>query len=73
MSTNKIREAGKRAFPKDAETTPRFTRPHLVLVPSPISDHPAPKVEPSPEVKEMLREMTQKRRAVKESDPPDAA
>jgi len=73
MSTNKIREAGKRAFPKDAETTPRFTRPHLVLVPSPISDHPAPKVEPSPEVKEMLREMNRKRRVVKQRDAPDAA
>ena len=73
MSTNKIREAGKRAFPKDAETTPRLTRPHLVLVPSQVSDHPAPKVEPSQEVKEMLREMNGKRSKVKESDAPDAA
>ncbi len=73
MSTNKIREAGKRAFPKDAETTPRLTRPHLVLVPSQVSDHPAPKVEPSQEVKEMLREMNRKRSKVKESDAPDAA
>ena len=73
MSTNKIREAGKRAFPKDAESTPQHVRPHLVLVPSPVSDHPAPKVEMAPEVKEMLREMTQKRRAVTKTDPPDAA
>ena len=73
MSTNKIREAGKRAFPKDTETTPRLVRPHLVLVPPPVADHLAPKVESSLEVKEMLREMNQKRRAVKESDTPDAA
>ncbi len=73
MSTNKVREAGKRAFPKDTETTPQHVRPHLVLVPPQVSDHPAPKVEPSPEVKEMLREMNRKRRVVKESDPPDAA
>jgi len=73
MSTNKIREAGKRAFPKDAETTPRLTRRHLVLVPSPVDSHPAPKVEPSLEVKEMLRAMNGKRSKVKESDAPDAA
>ncbi len=73
MSTNKIREAGKRAFPKDAEPSLQHARPHLALVPSPVSDHPAPKVEPSPEVKEMLREMNRKRRVVKGSDAPDAA
>jgi hypothetical protein len=73
MSTNKIREAGKRAFPKDTEAAPPHVRPHLVLVPSQVSDHPAPKVEPSPEVKEMLREMNRKRAKVKETDPPDAA
>ena len=63
-SENKRREAGQRAFP---------ARPHLVLVPKPVADHPAPKVEPSPEVKEMLREMNRKRSKVKETDPPDAA
>ncbi len=73
MSTNKVREAGKRAFPKDAEPTLQRVRPHLALVPSPVSDHTAPKVEPSLEVKEMLREMNRKRRVVKETDPPDAA
>ncbi len=73
MSTNKIREAGKRAFPKDSETTPQLVRPHLVLVPPPVSDHSAPKVEQSPEVKEMLRAMNGKRRAVTKTDPPDAA
>ncbi len=73
MSTNKIREAGKRAFPKDTEPSPQIVRPHLVLVPSPVSDHPAPKVEPSPEVKEMLREMNQKRSKAKASDTPEAA
>ncbi len=73
MSTNKIREEGKRAFPKDTEPTLQHVRPHLVLVPSQVSDHPAPKVEPSPEVKEMLREMNRKRRKVEETDPPEAA
>ncbi len=73
MSTNKVREAGKRAFPKDAETTPQHARPHLALVPSPVTSHPAPKVEPSPEVKEMLREMNRKRSKVTKTDPPDAA
>ncbi len=73
MSTNKIREAGKRAFPKDTETAPQLVRPHLVLVPPPVSNDPAPKVEQSPEVKEMLRAMNGKRRVVKESDAPDAA
>ncbi len=73
MSTNKIREAGKRAFPKDTEPSPQLTRPHLVLVPSQVSDHPAPKVEMAPEVKEMLREMNRKRRVVTKTDPPDAA
>jgi len=72
MSTN-FREAGKRAFPNDTQPTPHPVRPHLVLVPSPVTDHPAPKVEPSPEVKEMLREMNRKRRVVKERDTPDAA
>ncbi len=73
MSTNKVREAGKRAFPKDTETTPQHARPHLVLVPSPVSDHPALKVEPSPEVKEMMREMKRKRSKVKGTEPPEAA
>jgi len=73
MSTNKFRKAGKRAFPKDTDPSLQHVRPQLVLVPSPVSDHPAPKVEPSPEVKEMLRELTQTRPKMKESDPPDAA
>jgi len=73
MSTNNFREAGKRAFPKDTEPSLQHARPHLALVPSPVSDHPAPKVEPSPEVKEMLREMNRKRRVVKQRDAPDAA
>ena len=73
MSTNKFREAGKRAFPKDTETAPRLTRPQLVLVPSPVSDHLTPKVEPSQEVKEMLREMNQNLSKMRDSDPPEAA
>jgi len=63
-SENKRREAGQRAFP---------TRPHLVLVPKPVADHVAPKVELAPEVKEMLREMNRKRRVMNERDAPDAA
>jgi len=73
MSTNKFREAGRRAFPKENKPTLRLVRPHLVLVPPPVSDHPAPKVEPSPEVKEMLREMNQNLSKVRDSDPPEAA
>ncbi len=73
MSTNNFREAGRRAFPKDTQPPPRIDRPQLVLVPPPVSDHLAPKVEPSQEVKEMLREMNRKRSKVKESDAPDAA
>ncbi len=73
MSTSTIREAGKQAFPKDTKTALQHVRPHLVLVPSPVSDHPAPKVESSPEVKEMLREMNQKHRAAKGTDTPVAA
>ncbi len=73
MSTNNFREAGKRAFPKDTEPILQHVRPHLVLVPKPVSEHLKPKVESSQEVKEMLREMNRNRRVVKESDPPDAA
>jgi len=42
-------------------------------VPSPVSDHLIPKVEPSQEVKEMLREMNQNLSKVRDSDPPEAA
>ncbi len=74
MNTSKQREAGKLAFPKDTRPTLQLVRPQLVLVPPPPgSDHLIPKVEPSQEIKEMLHEMNQKRRAVKDSDPPEAA
>jgi hypothetical protein len=73
MIEDKFREAGRRAFPKDTEPSLQHVRPQLVLVPSPVSDHPAPKVEPSPEVKEMLREMNQNLSKVRNSDPPEAA
>ncbi len=73
MSTNSFREAGRRAFPKDTEPSPQLVRPQLVLVPPLVASHPAPKVEQSPEVKEMLREMNRKRSKVKETDTPDAA
>ncbi|MDQ3254548.1 MAG: hypothetical protein M3R15_11675 [Acidobacteriota bacterium] len=73
MSTNNLREPVKRAFPKDTKPILQHVCPHLVLVPSPVTSHPAPKVEPAPEVKEMLREMNQKHRAAKGTDTPVAA
>ena len=69
MSTNKLREAGKRAFPKAEDT-----KPALRLVrPSSECSTPDIKINMPREVKEMLREMNGKRRAVKENDAPDAA
>ena len=60
----KRREPGKPAFP---------SRPKLTLVPPAQSDRPAPKVEPSEEVKEMLREMNRRHAGTKHTDAPDAA
>jgi hypothetical protein len=61
----KRREPGKRVFP---------SRPKLVLVPPAQGvDSSAPKVEPSQEVKEMLREMNQRRATIRNTDAPDAA
>ena len=61
------REPGKRVFPAD-------DRPKLVLVPSPLQPRlPDVKTEFSPEVKEMLREMNQRRAASWNSDAPEAA
>jgi len=69
MSTNKLREAGKRAFPKAEDT-----KPALRLVrPSSECSTPDIKINMPREVKEMLREMNEKHRVVKESDTPDAA
>jgi len=69
MSTNKLREAGKRAFPKAEDT-----KPALRLVrPSSECSTPDIKINMPRDVKEMLREMNQKHRIVKESDTPDAA
>jgi len=69
MSTNKLRKAGQRAFPKAEDP-----KPALRLVrPSSESSTPDIKINVSREVKEMLREMNGKRRVVKESDTPDAA
>ena len=67
----KRREAGKRAFPSRE-------RPKLALVPPQEPNRPAPKVEhggrpPSPEVKEMLREMNRRHIATRSTDAPDAA
>ena len=69
MSTNKLREAGKRAFPKAEDP-----KPALRLVrPSSECSTPDIKINVPREVKEMLREMNEKHRVVKESDTPDAA
>jgi hypothetical protein len=69
MSTNKLREAGKRAFPKAEDP-----KPALRLVrPSSECSTPDIKINMPRDVKEMLREMNGKRQVVKESDTPDAA
>ncbi len=62
----KRRQPGKRAFPAD-------DYPKLVLVPPAQPNRPAPKVEPSHEVKEMLREMNRRHAASRSTDEPDAA
>ena len=69
MSTNKRREAGKRAFPKAEDTKPalRLVRPSSECLTPDFALHA------TREVKEMLREMNGERRALKESDTPDAA
>jgi hypothetical protein len=69
MSTNKLRKAGKRAFPKAEDP-----KPALRLVrPSAESSTPDIKINVPRDVKEMLRDMNRKRNVVKESDTPDAA
>ncbi len=60
----KRREPGKPAFP---------SRPKLTLVPPAQPNRPAPKVEPSEEVKEMLREMNRRHTADRDADAPDVA
>ncbi len=69
MSTNKLREAGKLAFPKTEDP-----KPALRLVrPSSECSTPDIKINASRKVKELLRDMNQKRRVVKENDAPEAA
>ncbi len=69
MSANKRREAGQRAFPKAEDP-----KPALRLVrPSSECSTPDIKINVPRAVKEMLREMNEKHRVVKESDTPDAA
>ncbi len=69
MSTNKLRKAGQRAFPKAEDP-----KPALRLVrPSSECSTPDFALDTPREVKEMLREMNEKHRVVKESDTPDAA
>ena len=67
MSTNKLREAGKRAFPKDTKPALRLVRPSSECSTTSLI------FNTSREVKEMLRDMNRKRRVVKENDAPEAA
>ncbi len=67
MSTNNFREAGRRAFPKENKPTLRLVRPS-----SECSTRERA-LSMLREVEEMQREMSQRLRAVTESDPPDAA
>ncbi len=67
MSTNKLREAGKRAFPKDTKSTLRLVRPQTEC------STPDLALNIPREVKEMLREMNRERHVVTERDTPDAA
>ena len=69
MSSEQInrREPGKRVVPAD-------NRPKLMLVPSTQKPRrPNVKVEPPPEVKEMLREMNRRQAGTRNTDAPDAA
>ena len=69
MSTNKLREAGKRAFPKTEDH-----KPALRLVrPSSECSTPDFALNATRDVKEMLRDMNQRRSVVKENDSPEAA
>ena len=67
MSINKLKEAGRRVFPKENKPTLRLVRPS-----SECSTRERA-LSMLREVKEMQREMNQRLRAVTESDPPDAA
>jgi hypothetical protein len=65
-SEMKRRVPGKRVFPAD-------DYPKLRLVSPQTPVRTAPKVEPSPEVKEMLREMNRRHTPTRNTDTPDAA
>ena len=69
MSINKLREAGKRAFPKAEDPKPalRLIRPQTEC------STPDFALNATREVKEMLRDLNRKRNVVKENDAPEAA
>ena len=69
MSTNKLREAGKRAFPKAEDPKPALR----LIRPSSECSTPDFALNMPREVKEMLRDVNGKRLVVKEWDTPDAA
>ncbi len=67
MSTNKKREAGRRAFPQEKKPALRLVRPPSECSTADLA------LNPSREVKELLRDMNRKRRIVKDTDDPEAA
>jgi hypothetical protein len=67
VNTNKKREEGSRAFPKDTRPVLRLVRPASECSTTDLV------LNPDREVKAMLREMNQKRRVVQDTNGPDAA
>ena len=67
MSTNKRREAGRRAFPKDTKPALRLVRPSSEWATADLA------LDAARQMKEMLRDMNRKRRIVKDTNDPDAA
>jgi hypothetical protein len=67
MTTNKRREAGRRAFPKDTKPALRLVRPASECSTTDLA------LNTSREVKELLRDMKRKRRVVTDTGAPDAA
>ena len=67
MSINKLREAGKLAFPKDTKPTLRLIRA------SSECSTPDYALNATREVKEMLRDLNRKQNVMKENDAPEAA
>ncbi len=67
MSTNKKRKAGQRVFPKDTKPALRLVRPASECSTTDLA------LDTAREVKELLRDMNQKRKVAKDTSGPDAA